>query len=679
MTAKPASTRSATTSAPPRPCPVCGDGARLSHLCDVDGYRVLACARCGAEHATPVPTPAELKAFYDRPEWFEGGERGGYENYDSQSSASEGLVASILDRFAGRENPMVLDVGCGYGTHLKLAAERGWMCLGVELSDHARAKAKERLGPKAYIVGSFGELFSHEVDVVLMLDVIEHVPSPYALLYQLFSLGIITAKTTVVIATPNAGSDAARRDPAAWAYRHPPSHLVYYTADALTYLLRRLQFTSIDVRGSDTDDVSKAAGLLAIASGSGFMQFMHERYVPGTWSKIAEYEHMPRYALAADLAQGKAVLDFGCGTGYGAAMVAGRAKAVTGLDIDAGALAWAREVHRNANLTFVQSADLGAGLPPVSFDLVTCFEMIEHVDHATQQSTVASIARVLKPGGVLVMSTPNPEVTKFYDANPYHIREMTEAKFRELLAPHFPNIEILRQHLQPAVAFDRATTNVHESRYLNAASGGGFGEPLAFIAVCSRGALPAVADRAYFDAQGDYVEQFVVRERHLNLARFEAFRHGARAQELDEKVATLYGYLNDLNADRDAVKLALANAVAERAAIAADSVATKAHLAEVLADRAAVVADRDAIQADREAVKQDRDAIIADRAAVVAHRDAVVADNAKLHGDLSMLSQRYVDLAALRDQEHRSVRFLARQLWRATKMRLKQKFGGQKT
>ena len=75
---------------------------------------------------------------------------------------------------------------------------------------------------------------------------------------------------------------------------------------------------------------------------------MQERYVPGTWSRLAAYEHLPRYALARQLANGTRVLDFGCGTGYGAASLAEVAESVVGIDIDAGVIEWSN-THRNPN------------------------------------------------------------------------------------------------------------------------------------------------------------------------------------------------------------------------------------------------------------------------------------------------------------------------------------------
>ena len=297
-------------------CPVCGDSKKINLLCNTNTFDIFKCGACGADFVFPMPSAEALKSYYDREAWFEGGEPGGYKNYDQQTAWSVDAIKPVFDRFQGASGLSVLDIGCGYGMHLELAANMGWKCFGVEVSDHARKIAKHRLGGKAYIVESTSDLIPHEFDLVLILDVIEHLPSPYTLLYSLFSIGAITSKTRIVISTPNAGSVDAQNNPAEWAYRHPPSHLVYYSASTLRFLLEKLHFSDVKVAGvsplelqsgepQGSENHAGYAGLWATASGSDFTEFMRERYVPGTWSKIAEYEHLPRYQLAGRDVTGK--------------------------------------------------------------------------------------------------------------------------------------------------------------------------------------------------------------------------------------------------------------------------------------------------------------------------------------------------------------------------------------
>ena len=641
-------------------CPVCGDASALRALCKVDGFDIVVCATCGAEHATPVPSPAELKAYYDRPEWFEGGERGGYQSYDAQTDWSLGYVTSILESFGSKAGLSILDVGCGYGTHLGLAAARGWKCFGVEVSDHARKTAQERLGGSAYIVETVDELIPHEFDLVLILDTLEHLPSPYTLLYSLFSIGAITAKTRVVISTPNAGSADAVQNPAAWAYRHPPSHLVFYKAETLTYLLRRLHFTDVKVQGlapatatTDTNDLAQHAGLLVTASGSDFTEFMRERYVPGTWSKIAEYEHVPRYNMALEIVTGKRVLDFGCGTGYGSAMMASYAAEVTGLDIDAAAIAWATETHRQPNLKYIRRDNLGADLPAASFDVVTCFEMIEHVDHATQKAVIASFARLLKPGGTMLISTPNPEITKQYGENPYHIREMNEAELRELVVPHFPSVLILRQFVRTGVTLDQAGNDRGlKPLFSTGEADAAVNEPLAFIGVCSTGVMPVVPSQIIFDGDVDYISEHMRRQNTLNKVRHQTYLQTELAHNYKSQAKAV-------GTERDAAFAAQRKALAEREA--------------ALHEKNLAVAAREVAVQEREVARHEKNLADAAREAAIQEREVAKHERNLAKIDLDHAREAFHHLTMQRNHELSSARFLLRQTFAVSKLRIRQK------
>jgi SAM-dependent methyltransferase len=224
------------------------------------------------------PTPSEefLQQFYSREEWFEGGEPGGYQNYDEQTIGSVQALDGLFQTGASKAGT-VLDVGCGYGTHLQLATASGWACSGVEISDHARAIAQQRLGAGATVVARITDLKHTGYDLVLLLDVIEHLGNPYAMFADLVARGAFTATTRLVVTTPNARSDDAMKDPANWQFRHPPSHLTYYSGRAMQTLMARLGFSEIKVEGlhplraerEGDFGTSRFAGLLVTASGFG--------------------------------------------------------------------------------------------------------------------------------------------------------------------------------------------------------------------------------------------------------------------------------------------------------------------------------------------------------------------------------------------------------------------------
>jgi len=516
-------------------CPLCKIvGAKF--LCDVDDYQIWRCPQCALDFVSPVPSEQVLKGYYDRKNWFEGGERGGYENYDRQTKQTTPVFLDLLTQHeatcTGRN---ILDVGCGYATHLAIAADRGWRPFGVEISAHALQIARERHGNKMFLADQIEALVPCEFDLILLFDVIEHTRDPFSLFFKLFSKGAIGPKTQIAITTPNARSHDAHNDPAKWAYRHPPSHLFFYSAQALQRLMTTLHFSKVEVSGlypsqsprqaaayddeffATNDGLQGYSGLLSLASGSDFKEFMHERYVPGTWSKITEYEHFPRYVFAQKRAKGARVLDFGCGTGYGAALLADVASQVVGVDIAPAALCWASQFHNKSNLKFELCSDLGKKLPTESFDLITCFELIEHLSEGAQREFVENARRLLAPGGELLISTPNPMITVNYGENPYHLHEMDEKEFRTLLGSCFHHVEILGQWIRPSIAIAahsqvKEAADFYETRS-DSASTQTSAIPSNFVAVCSQQPIRQARALCNFDSSFDYIAATCAKEK----------------------------------------------------------------------------------------------------------------------------------------------------------------------
>lgn len=154
-------------------------------------------------------------------------------------------------------------------------------------------------------------------------------------------------------------------------------------------------------------------------------------------------EHRGRYWWAAQLAAGRSVLDAGCGTGYGLEILAAAGAAeLTGLDIDRGAVASAQRRGERSGAR-VEQGDLQAlDFPDDSFDLAVCFETLEHL--ASPDRGVAELRRVVRPGGTLVVSSPNPEV--YPGGNEHHLNELRPQELRELVEDHFPAARVYLQH-----------------------------------------------------------------------------------------------------------------------------------------------------------------------------------------------------------------------------------------
>jgi SAM-dependent methyltransferase len=168
-----------------------------------------------------------------------------------------------------------------------------------------------------------------------------------------------------------------------------------------------------------------------------------ERIVPDETSPGIVALHLKRYEFAAPFCRGAEVLDAGCGVGYGSAYLGGVARRVVGIDRDADAIAYARERYARPNVDFRVGDVLRLDVGDAEFDAVCSFETIEHVDDA--DAFVAELARVLRPGGVLVVSTPRAPETTAAPENPFHRVELSRADFEALLRRFFGEVELYGQ------------------------------------------------------------------------------------------------------------------------------------------------------------------------------------------------------------------------------------------
>ncbi|MCW8348137.1 class I SAM-dependent methyltransferase [Vibrio sp. ZSDZ65] len=177
------------------------------------------------------------------------------------------------------------------------------------------------------------------------------------------------------------------------------------------------------------------------------MEYTGERYVPNVVkSMVITLEHWHRYIMASNFIKGKKVLDVACGTGYGSNMLSRTADSVVGGDISRDNINYCNEIYDAENLTFQVEDIENLSFLDNSFDVVTCFETIEHVDEETQKRALSEIKRVLKPKGVLLITTPNVD-SKHYAGvdNEFHIKELDKLEFSDILSKNFKNVRFSSQ------------------------------------------------------------------------------------------------------------------------------------------------------------------------------------------------------------------------------------------
>jgi SAM-dependent methyltransferase len=252
--------------------------------------------------------------------------------------------------------------------------------------------------------------------------------------------------------------------------------------------------------------------------------------IPGLVDADLFNEHLARYRFAGRF-PGVAALDIGCGSGYGTTGV--------GIDVSAEALVWARQHFPAAR--FLQASADRLPFADGSFDLLTAFEVIEHLER--WPDLLSEAKRVLTPQGVLLVSTPNQsyytEMRAKTGPNPFHVHEFEHAEFEAALHAVFPHVRIWAQNHADSIVFAPLNPS---SAVLDAAGDSRPENAHFFVAACSCAPVDYAGLYAWLPDSGN-----VLRERERHIARLE----GELAQK-DEWLARLKDDLSALNREHEA-------------------------------------------------------------------------------------------------------------------------------
>jgi ubiquinone/menaquinone biosynthesis C-methylase UbiE len=261
-------------------------------------------------------------------------------------------------------------------------------------------------------------------------------------------------------------------------------------------------------------------------------EFTGERVIPGGVNADLWAEHLARYIFAAQFAAGKRVLDAGCGTGYGCAELAPEAKLVAGIDVASDAVDYAKEHSRQPNIRYAQASATAIPFNAASFQLITAFEVIEHL--TDWRALLAEARRVLDADGLFLVSTPNrlyyAESRSLDGPNPFHVHEFEYREFQTALQDFFPHVEILFQNRLESFAFHgdsiRPPIEVRVAASDHVPDAAHF-----FIAACAIRKLPDLRTFLYVPRAANLLRE---REHHIRLLEGEL---GQNKLWLDQVIA----------------------------------------------------------------------------------------------------------------------------------------------
>jgi SAM-dependent methyltransferase len=201
------------------------------------------------------------------------------------------------------------------------------------------------------------------------------------------------------------------------------------------------------------------------ALGLATLDYTGERIVPGLTPEHTFREHQMRYAFAAQFVPGRVVLDIASGSGMGTDYLRrSGARVCFGLDLDFSALRYAQSRFRLSHLAACDASRIC--LASRSIDVVVSFETIEHL--ADPRSFLVECERLLRPGGLLVCSTPNRDISRWGEENPFHLAEMPIRDFVQHVSEVFEHCHLYGQSpvSYPLYVARRKTISVLEALHV---------------------------------------------------------------------------------------------------------------------------------------------------------------------------------------------------------------------
>jgi ubiquinone/menaquinone biosynthesis C-methylase UbiE len=219
-------------------------------------------------------------------------------------------------------------------------------------------------------------------------------------------------------------------------------------------------------------------------------------------------EHLGRYLSISSIIENKTVLDIASGSGYGTKLMSARASYVYGVDNNVDAIKYSKKNYSATNAEFLPGDATKIPLKDEVVDCVVSMETLEHIKD--QEEFLNEIKRVMKPNGVLALSTPNDRV--YPKGNHFHVKEHNKTTLYALLSKFFSNVKIHYQIVSIAatVIEEKPLIKAEDAKLrwdLYKTYSAKPNESIYFIALCSDSKLPRLIPNTLLAQEYSHLEQ----------------------------------------------------------------------------------------------------------------------------------------------------------------------------
>ncbi len=236
-------------------CPCCGSSRisfvlkAIDHTVSKEEFEIWECSDCSLRFTQNVPSAEEIGAYYKS------------EDYISHSDSKKGLINSLyhkvrkitlkgkkhlIEKYTGKKQGSLLDIGAGTGAFLNTMKEAGWNVTGLEPDETARLNAKQNYNLELQQLEQFQNQQTNAYDAITMWHVLEHVHDLHGYMKKLHA--IIKPGGRIFIAVPDYTSYDAEVYGAAWAAYDVPRHLYHFSPKSMRVLLEKFNLKLQEIK-----------------------------------------------------------------------------------------------------------------------------------------------------------------------------------------------------------------------------------------------------------------------------------------------------------------------------------------------------------------------------------------------------------------------------------------------